>query len=195
MANSSEYLLKTFPDHHHVTLVSDDGTNRLTRAKVTALTELFQSLPALPVIITGNQRFFCVGADLNEIRELGSDAFAFARMGQALMRAVEQFPAPVVAAIQGYCMGGGLDLALACHARIASAQAMFGHRGASLGIMTGWGGTQRLPRLVGRSAALKMFICAETLNASDALALGLLNEITDDAVSRARSYAARCFAR
>ena len=69
-------------------------------------------------------------------------------------------------AISGYCMGGGLDLALACQHRIASPHAVFGHRGAALGLITGWGGTQRLPRLVGKGAALEMFVAAEKLNAS-----------------------------
>jgi enoyl-CoA hydratase len=195
VATSSEYLLKTFSDHHQITLVSSDGTNRLTRIKVTSLVDVFQTLTPLPIVLTGNERFFSVGADLNEIRELGADAFAFARLGQTLMNAVAHFPAPVIAALGGYCMGGGLDLALACHARVSSPNAVFGHRGASLGIMTGWGGTQRLPRLIGKSAALQMFICAQTLNAAKALHLGLLNQVSDDPVALARSYAARCFAR
>jgi len=76
-------------------------------------------------------------------------------MGQGLMKLIEQFPAPVYAAIYGYCMGGGLDLALACHRRIASPHAVFGHRGAALGLITGWGGTQRLPRLIGKTRACK----------------------------------------
>jgi enoyl-CoA hydratase len=133
VATSSEYLLKTFSDHHQITLVSNDGTNRLTRAKVVSLIDVFQSLTRLPVVLTGNERFFSVGADLNEIRELGADAFAFARIGQTLMNAVAHFPAPVIAAVGGYCMGGGLDLALACDARVSSPNAVFGHRGAWVG--------------------------------------------------------------
>jgi len=74
-------------------------------------------------------------------------------MGQDLMAAIERFPAPLYAAISGYCMGGALDLALACHHRIASPHAVFGHRGAALGLITGWGGTQRLPRPVGKARA------------------------------------------
>ena len=106
-------------------------------------------------------------------------------MGQDLMNAIAQFPAPVYAAIHGYCMGGGLDLALACHRRIASANATFGHRGAALGLVTGWGGTQRLPRLVGKARALAMLVAAEKLHARDALAIGLIDAIADDPVAEA----------
>jgi enoyl-CoA hydratase/carnithine racemase len=106
-------------------------------------------------------------------------------MGQLLMLAVEQFPAPVYAAVSGYCMGGGLDLALACHRRIAAPNAIFGHRGAALGLITGWGGTQRLPRLVGRGIALAMFSAAEKINAQQALRIGLVDTVVDDPVAEA----------
>src|SRR5256714_14060755 len=96
---------------------------------------------------------------------------------------MEQFPAPLSAAIYGYCMGGGLDLAWACPRRIASPHAVFGHRGAALGLITGWGGTQRLPRLIGRAAALQIFVAAEKLSAGDALRLGLVDIIADDPVA------------
>jgi len=97
-----------------------------------------------------------------------------------LMNSVANFPAPVFAAIYGYCMGGGLDLALACHRRIAAPNAVFGHRGAALGLITGWGGTQRLPRLIGKGRALQMFVAAEKLHAKEALCLGLIDAIADD---------------
>ena len=89
------------------------------------------------------------------------------------MLAIDHFPVPVIAAIRGYCMGGGMDLALACDYRIASPDAVFGHRGASLGLITGWGGTQRLPRLIGKARALQMFLLAEMVNAEEAKASGL----------------------
>ena len=174
-------------------LQSADGTNRLTRARVRALADAVHSLAAeaRPLILTGNPHFFSAGADLNEISRLhGAAAYEFAQMGQALMDAVEQFPAPVIAAIQGYCMGGGLDLALACHARIASRNAIFGHRGAALGIITGWGGTQRLPRLIGKARALQMFLAAEKLHAEQALGCGLVAVIADDPVAAALTIAA-----
>jgi len=173
-------------------LVSDDGTNRLTRSRVLALTEIIEELAAQPLtklIITGNAHFFSAGADLHEIAELrGAEAFRFALMGQHLMRAIEEFPAPSIAAIHGYCMGGGLDLALACMHRIAGPHAIFGHRGAALGLITGWGGTQHLPRLVGKARALQMFLAAEKLHAAEALRCGLIDAIADDPLKAALTF-------
>lgn len=170
--------------------LAGDETNRLTRARVLALTEVVRGLsrntPARPLVITGNERFFSAGADLNEIAALtGPSAYDFSAMGQALMAAVETFPAPTCAAIRGYCMGGGLDLALACRYRIAHPHAVFGHRGAALGLITGWGGTQRLPRLVGRAKALEMFLAAEKLHPGQALDLGLIDEISPNPLEAA----------
>lgn len=169
-------------------LQSEDGTNRLTRECVQSLTVGFGELASgvSPLVIAGNGRFFSAGADLMEISQLsGPDALAFANMGQALMEAIDNFPAPVYAAISGYCMGGGLDLALACHHRIASPHAVFGHRGAAFGLITGWGGTQRLPRLIGKGRALEMFVAAERVTAAHALRMGLVDEVVTDPVAEA----------
>jgi enoyl-CoA hydratase len=163
-----------------VRLCSEDGTNRLTLARVRDLTSVIDQLTT-PIILTGNDHFFSAGADLNEIAQLtGPSAYEFAQIGQRLMNAVASHPAPTIAAIHGYCMGGGLDLALACKFRIASPKAIFGHRGAALGIMTGWGGTQRLPRIIGRARALQMFLAAEKLHATEALHIDLIDRIADD---------------
>jgi enoyl-CoA hydratase/carnithine racemase len=113
-------------------LHSADGTNRLTRECVATLQALVQKIgaEARPLVITGNTKFFSAGAELAEIAALeGPSACEFSRMGQTLMRSLEQFPAPVIAAVWGYCIGGGLDLALACHRRTAAPNAVFGHRG------------------------------------------------------------------
>ncbi len=169
-------------------LQSEDGTNRLARECVQSLTVGFGELASGvgPLVIAGNGRFFSAGADLMEISQLsGPDALAFANMGQALMEAIDNFPAPVYAAISGYCMGGGLDLALACHHRIASPHAVFGHRGAAFGLITGWGGTQRLPRLIGKGRALEMFVAAERVTAAHALRMGLVDEVVTDPVAEA----------
>jgi len=169
-------------------LVSADGTNRLTASLVQEVTEAVGNLAAekQSLVITGSESFFSAGADLAEIAALsGPEAFEFSRMGQRLMQAIDEFPAPVAAAISGYCMGGGLDLALACRYRVASPHAVFGHRGAALGLITGWGGTQRLPRLVGRGRALEILVAAEKLNAEQALRMGLVDEIADDPVAAA----------
>jgi enoyl-CoA hydratase/carnithine racemase len=173
------YIVEDRDGFRLLSLVSSDGMNRLTRARVLALTDLIRrlSLDVQPLIISGGP-IFSVGADLNEISKLiGPEAVPFARMGQELMSAIADFPAPVYAAIDGYCMGGGLDLALACHRRIASPHAVFGHRGAALGLMTGWGGTQRLPRLVGKAKALEMLVAAEKIHAKEALRMGLVDEL------------------
>lgn len=169
-------------------LHSADGTNRLTRECVLALQEIILGIrvEARPLVITGDEKFFSAGADLEEIALLnGPAAYEFSRMGQHLMRSVEEFPAPVYAAVSGYCMGGGLDLALACHRRIAAPNAVFGHRGAALGLITGWGGTQRLPRLVGKAIALEMFVAAEKVSAQRALVIGLVEAVVDDPVGEA----------
>ena len=173
-------------------LASPDGTNRLTRACVLALTVAIGDLKnelkkqLRPLVVAGNRQFFSVGADLNEIAALtGSEAYRFSAMGQALMNALASYPAPVIAAIEGHCMGGGLDLALACHRRIAAPHAVFGHRGAALGLVTGWGGTQRLPRLIGKSRALELFVAAEKVSAARALEIGLVDAIADDPVAEA----------
>ena len=175
-------------------LTSSDGTNKLTQARIAALSCAVHSLASeakrgtlKALIFTGNEKFFSAGANLNEISRLtGPNAFEFSRRGQALMNAIDQFPAPVIAAIHGYCMGGGMDLALACDYRIAAPNAVFGHRGATLGIMTGWGGTQRLPRLIGKSRALQMFLLAEMVKADEALRIGLVDEISDEPLNRNR---------
>ena len=169
-------------------LQSEDGTNRLTQVAVLALTGEIRALASepIPLVITGNQRFFSAGAELREIAALrGPGAYEFSKVGQTLMRQVEQFPAPVYAAVSGYCMGGGLDLALACHRRFAARNAVLGHRGAALGLITGWGGTQRLTRLVGKAASLQMFLVAEKINAQRALEMGLVQSVCDDPVGEA----------
>ncbi len=138
-----------------------------------------------PLIIRG-ERNFSAGADLNEVTKLtGPEAYEFSAMGQTLMRDVAGYPAPVIAAIDGHCMGGGLDLALACHRRIAAPTAVFGHRGAVLGLITGWGGTQRLPRLVGKGRALELLVAAEKLTAQRALDIGMIDAIAQDPLAEA----------
>ena len=167
-------------------LASPDGTNRLTRNCVLALIAAIDELrkQPRPLIIAANRQFFSVGADLKEIAALtGPEAYEFSVMGQTLMNAIASYPAPAIAAVEGHCMGGGLDLALACHRRIAAPHAVFGHRGAALGLMTGWGGTQRLPRLIGKGRALELFTAAEKVSATRALEIGLVDAIADDPVA------------
>lgn len=173
-------------------LTSPDGTNRLTQSTVAELGSLLLSLMAepRPLVITGNEQFFSAGADLKEIAALdGPTAAGFSRKGQRIMDLLEGFPALTIAAISGYCFGGAIDLSLACDYRIAAPGAMFGHRGAALGILTGWGGTQRLPRLIGKARALQMFCAAEKIDALEALRIGLVNEVVDDPLDHAMTRA------
>ena len=196
--NADSFILERYQDCAVLRLVSLDGTNKLGISRIKALRSVVEELRAETesgrikgLIITGNEKFFSAGADLNEISYLtAAQAFAFSREGQALMLAIEQFPVPVIAAIRGYCMGGGMDLALACDYRIAAPHAVFGHRGASLGVMTGWGGTQRLPRLIGKARAMQMFLLAEMVAADEALRIWLVDRIVDEPLQ----YALHCVA-
>lgn len=184
----SQFQINEVDGYLDLHLISEDGTNRLTLELVCELADALLDMwaNAKPLIIHGNDKFFSAGADLSQIQRLtASEAFAFAKAGQRLMNAIAQFPAPVYAAIGGYCMGGGFDLALACHRRIAAPNAVFGHRGAALGLVTGWGGTQRLPRLVGKSCASAMFVAAEKLHAQQALSIGLVDAIAENPVGEA----------
>jgi enoyl-CoA hydratase/carnithine racemase len=186
--SATDFQLEERGEVRVVRLQSQDATNRLTRNFVLSLTDAIARLARdrRPIVLAGNEKFFCAGADLQEIFTLdASSAYEFSGIGQTLMNAVDQFPAPVYAAVEGYCMGGGLDLALACDHRVASPNAVFGHRGAALGLITGWGGTQRLPRLLGKGRALQMFVAAETIMAPQALDIGLVDTIAADPLAEA----------
>jgi enoyl-CoA hydratase len=134
---------------------------------------------ARAVILTGaGEKAFVAGADIGELAEqtpLSGKAHTLA--GQAILSEIETFPKPVVAAINGWALGGGLELALACHLRVAAATAKLGLPEVKLGIMPGYGGTQRLPRLVGRGRALELILTGEPIGAEQALAWGLVNRV------------------
>jgi len=138
------------------------------------------------VIFTGREGVFASGADLREIAKVTTDsAKKFARRGQRLMDSIAALSQTTIAAIDGFCFGGALDLALACRTRIASPRSLFSHPGASLGIITGWGGTQRLPRLVGQATALEMFFLAKRIDAAEAQRIGLVDRVTEDPLTAA----------
>ncbi|HJQ35131.1 MAG TPA: enoyl-CoA hydratase/isomerase family protein [Pyrinomonadaceae bacterium] len=162
--------------------------NSLSVATLLNLEQAFTSLSAradiAAVIFTGTADVFASGADIRELRTLTHDsARAFAERGQRLFQRIADARQLTIAAVNGYCMGGGLDLALACRVRVASPSAVFAHPGARLGIITGWGGTQRLPRLVGAARALEMFTTARRLTAEEALEFGLVSHIHPDALA------------
>ena len=140
------------------------------------------------VIFTGTADVFASGADLREIAGITAETAAeFARRGQDLMTKITALPQTSIAAINGFCFGGALDLALACDTRIASPNAKFAHPGTGLGIITGWGGTQRLPRLIGEAAALELFFTALPIDAEVALRIGLIDRIDNNPLTYALS--------
>jgi enoyl-CoA hydratase/carnithine racemase len=130
------------------------------------------------IIFTGTNDSFASGANIRELSALTPEtAREFARRGQSLMQRIADAPQLTIAAVNGYCMGGGLDLALACRLRCAAPSAVFAHPGARLGIITGWGGTQRLPRLIGQTRALEIFATARRVTSAEALDIGLVNRV------------------
>jgi enoyl-CoA hydratase len=138
------------------------------------------------LIFTGCDDIFLSGADIRELTELDQEAaLKFAQRGQRLFAKVAAAKQRTVAAINGHCLGGGLDFALACDIRIASPTSNFAHPGARLGIITGWGGTQRLPRIIGRARAIEFFATARRLNSTEALRIGLIDEVNPAPVEAA----------
>jgi enoyl-CoA hydratase len=133
------------------------------------------------IILTGaGEKAFVAGADIAELSRMGPiDGVAVSREGQATFRMMEAMPKPVIGVINGFALGGGLELALACHIRIASTRAKFGLPEVKLGIIPGYGGTIRLPRLVGRGRALEMMLTGEMIDAEEAYRIGLVNRIAE----------------
>jgi enoyl-CoA hydratase len=143
------------------------------------------------LVFTGTGDTFASGANIRELAQLNPEtALEFSRLGQGLFQSIANASQVTIAAINGYCMGGGLDLALACDVRVASASAIFSHPGARLGIITGWGGTQRLPQIIGRARALEFFLTARRYTSRQALALGLVTQVGDPVISLALRSAA-----
>jgi enoyl-CoA hydratase len=140
------------------------------------------------IVITGRDGYFAAGADIAELNALsGPEAHAYARKGQRLFNKLAASNARTVAAIDGFCLGGGLDLALACQFRYATPRSVFAHPGGRIGILTGWGGTQRLPDRVGRARALEMMVAGRWVDAHTASEWGLVDEITESPLERALS--------
>src|SRR5207248_9383913 len=132
------------------------------------------------VIITGaGDKIFCGGADLGSAFSSG-DIEHFIRFGNSVMRKIERFPKPVIAAVNGHATGGGCEIAMACHFRLLKETAKMGQTESNLGIIPGYGGTQRLPRLIGRTKALEFLILGSLIPAQECLALGLVNRLSKD---------------
>ncbi len=151
------------------------------------LSELSQSLDIIEakdevrvvLITSAAKKAFIAGADIVEFTKISSSQVGeLIQRGQDLFDRIEAYPIPVMAVINGPCLGGGCELAMACHLRIASEEASFGQLEINLGIIPGWGGTQRLPRLIGRTRGVELLLTGAMIDSKEALQLGLINKVT-----------------
>jgi len=169
----------------------------LMRELNAALSELEADDAVRAVIVTGaGDKIFCAGADLGSAFQ-GADVATFIRFGNSVVRRIERFPKPVVAAINGHALGGGCEIAMGCHIRILKEGARMGQTESNLGIIPGFGGTQRYPRLIGRGRALEHLILGTQVPAEECYRTGLVNRLSkegqtlDDARTLARELAKR----
>lgn len=180
-----------------ITLDRPKALNALNAATLSELEAALESLAndaeVRVVLLTGaGGRAFAAGADIRELVELAAEeGRAFSLRGQSIFRRIETLAKPVIACIQGFALGGGCELAMACALRIAADGARFGQPEVKLGIIAGYGGTQRLPRLVGRGAALKLLLTGAMIDAHEALRIGLVDEVVPapELMSRAEALA------
>lgn len=166
-----------------ITVNRPDKLNALNDATIAelgvAIDEAIARDDVAGVILTGAGRSFVAGADISELESQSPlEAQRRARAGQAIFRRFETSPKPTIAAINGFALGGGCELAMACHLRVANDKAKLGQPEAKLGIVPGYGGTQRLPRLIGRGAALKLLLTGDMIDAAEAYRLGLVDQVT-----------------
>ena len=166
-----------------VTLNRPDKLNALNHETLVELKEVFERLKSdenvFVIIITGSgEKAFVAGADISEINKLNMlEGKVFAEFGQEVFSAIEKFDKPVIAAVNGFALGGGCELALSCHFRLASENAKFGQPEVNLGIIPGYGGTQRLTRLINSGRAMEMILTADLIDANEALRIGLVNKV------------------
>jgi enoyl-CoA hydratase len=177
-----------------ITLHRPQALNALNAALLEKLNEIFLAVKAnneiKALLITGEGKAFCAGADINQLEKLnGQEGAEFARRGQKIFRTLEQLGKPSLAAINGFALGGGCELAMAASLRIASEAAVFGLPEAKLGVIPGFGGTQRLSRLVGKGRALDLCLTGRTIKAIEALNIGLVSEVLPSQELLARAMA------
>ena len=199
MSDAYEFLLLDVADRiATVTINRPDKLNALNAQVIGELDRMFTALAAKSdvgaIILTGAGRAFVAGADIAEVAAAAgepSGLAAVAAFGSAVFTRIERLNKPVIAAVNGFALGGGCELALACHIRIASKAAKFGLPETKLGLIPGYGGTQRLPRLIGQGRALELIFTGEMVDADRAFALGLANQVVDGAglIDAARSMA------
>jgi len=168
-----------------ITVNRPDKLNALNAQTLDELEDAFKRAfsdeSVLAVILTGaGEKAFVAGADVGEIAELdGMRGKIFALRGQRLLSLIENGQKPVIAAVNGYALGGGTEIAMACHIRVASKNAKFGQPEVKLGVIPGYGGTQRLPRLVGRGIALEWILSGDMVDAERAYQVGLVNRVVE----------------
>jgi len=168
-----------------LTVNRPDRLNALNARTVAELERAFRELhddtAVRGIIITGaGEKAFVAGADIAELSTMQPlDGIRVSRQGQAAFRFLERMPKPVIAAVNGFALGGGLELALACHLRLASTRARFGLPEVKLGIIPGYGGTSRLPQLIGRGRALELILTGEMIDAAEAYRIGLVNHVEE----------------
>jgi enoyl-CoA hydratase len=180
-----------------ITLNRPKVMNALNRALFAELDDAFTVLAGdsaiRAIILTGaGEKAFAAGADISELASLSAtEGQKLALRGQAVFRRIETCGKPVIAAIQGFALGGGCELAMACTIRIASERARLGQPEVKLGLLPGYGGTQRLPRLVGKGAALKLLLTGDMVSAEEAFRIGLVDEVVpaETLLSRAETLA------
>jgi enoyl-CoA hydratase len=187
-----------------ITINRPDKMNALNKAVLAELDHCFQRAlndsEVYGVMITGaGDRAFVAGADISEFSHYSAEeARSLSAFGQALFRRIEESPKPVVAAVHGFALGGGCELAMACHLRIATRAARFGQPEVSLGLVPGYGGTQRLVQLVGKAKALEMLCTGDPIDAGEAHRLGLANHVVEEQselLPRAQAILQRMFLR
>ena len=176
-----------FNRHAVIRFTRPEIKNPLSVETIVELERVFTALDSNPsienIIFTGSGDTFAAGANLYEVSQLNEEtARKFGLRGQNTMQKIYRSGKQTFAAIDGFCMGGALDLALSCKKRVASFGSVFAHPGASLGIITGWGGTQLLPQLIGKKKALEMFLTAKRVGAREALEIALIDEIAENPV-------------
>ncbi|RMF58851.1 MAG: hypothetical protein D6748_07720 [Calditrichaeota bacterium] len=168
-----------------VTINRPEKLNALNQQTITELNDVMETLAeddsVRAIVLTGaGPKAFVAGADISEIAHLNGEAGKqFAEKGQQVFRFIEKMKKPVIAAINGFALGGGCELAMSCHLRIAATHAKLGQPEINLGIIPGYGGTQRLPRLIGLSNALYLLCTGEMISAEKAMELGLVSEVVE----------------
>lgn len=166
-----------------LTISRPKSLNALNKETMDELNEAFDEIASdeaiKGVILSGaGDKSFVAGADITELTKLdGSNGQEFASYGQGVLSKIENLPKPVIAAVNGYALGGGCEIAMACHMRTAVKSAIFGQPEVNLGVIPGYGGTQRLTRLIGKGRAFELMATGDSINAEEALRLGLVNHV------------------